>query len=34
VNLGLEPKQLWMVATGAEAKNFYMVEPEIWVPVT
>jgi len=30
----LEPKQLWTVAAGAEAKSFYMVEPEIWVPVT
>ena len=29
-----EPKQLWMGAAGAEAKSFYMVKPEIWVPVT
>ena len=29
-----EPKQLWMVAAGAEAKSFYMMKPEIWVPVT
>jgi len=33
-----EPKQLWMTAAGADAKNVYMVEPkagsEIWVPVT
>jgi len=32
-----EPKQPWMIAAGAEAKNFFMVEPkaepEIWVPV-
>jgi len=34
VELEPEPKQLWMVAAGAEAKTFYMVEPEIWVPVT
>jgi len=34
VELEPEPKQLWMVAAGADAKNFYMVEPEIFVPVT
>jgi len=32
--LELAPKQIWTVAAEAEAKNFYMVEPEIWVPVT
>jgi len=30
----LEPEKLWMVAAGAEAKSFYMVKPEIRVPVT
>jgi len=29
-----EPKQLRLVAAGAEAKSFYLVKPEIWVPVT
>jgi len=31
-----EPKQFWLIAAGAEVKNFYMVkpEPEIWVTVT
>jgi len=33
VELEPEPKQLWMVATGAEGKRFYMVKPEMWVPV-
>jgi len=32
------PKQLWIIASGAKAKNFYMVERkvehEIWTPVT
>jgi len=34
VELEPKPKQLWMVAAGAEAKSFYMVKPEIRVPVT
>jgi len=29
VELEPEPKQLWMVAAGAEAKSFYMVKAEI-----
>ena len=33
MELELAPKQIWTVAAEAEAKNFYMVEPEIWVPV-
>jgi len=34
VELEPEPKQLWMVVAGAEAKSFYMVKPEIWFRVT
>jgi len=34
VELEPEPKQLWMVAAGTEVKSFYMVKPEICVPVT
>jgi len=29
VELEPEPKKLWMVVAGAEAKCFYMVKPEI-----
>jgi len=36
VELEPQPKQFWMIAAGAEAKNCQMVnpEPEIGVPVT